>query len=339
MTIHYVGLLLVIQCFFSCSQVPDYPQSAESHFLPLTDTEQLKNPKTRTPLSNVLFKSEDEGQSWQDISAGLPEDAPVEDLFVSDSDIYMNTKTGMYRSSHIAKGAKWEKEIFLDSRGTNIAFGKTCVYAYNYEGYIFQKSNGSGMWLPVFTNFTEKLVRTVFETSEGIIFIGCDGGLFKSADRGSSWKRVLNSGWVLKIVESEGVLIATNQQGIVRSSDKGETWELVISEGGVGIAAQKIKDGFAAITYNTESKTRRIRMTNDKGKTWQTIDAGLPEQASVSSIIKVGQNLFCGHPDGIYLSSDNGKSWKLVLPSIGKKVYNLSAAGNTIYALPQEGGC
>ncbi|MBL0099923.1 MAG: hypothetical protein IPP49_07645 [Saprospiraceae bacterium] len=90
----------------------------------------------------------------------------------------------------------------------NIAFSKTCVYAYNYEVH-FQKINGSGMWLPVFTNFTEKLVRTVFETSEGIIFIGCDGGLFKSADCGSSWKRVLNSGWVLKIVESEGVLIAT----------------------------------------------------------------------------------------------------------------------------------
>jgi photosystem II stability/assembly factor-like uncharacterized protein len=143
----------------------------------------------------------------------------------------------------------------------------------------------------------------------------------------------------MKLVESNGVLLATSQGGILRSTDDGETWDLVISEGGVGIAVERIKGGFAAITYNTESETRRVRTSYDGGKTWQPIDAGLPANLSMTSIIQVGEYFFCGHPAGIFRSSDKGKTWKLVLPSIENKVFNLSVSGNVIYALPRIGGC
>ena len=158
------------------------------------------------------------------------------------------------------------------------------------------------------------------------------------------------------LAESNGVLMATSQEGIVRSTDDGENWELVISEGGVGIAIERIDGGFAAITYNTISKTRRVRTSYDGGKTWQPIDEGLSGQmfiasiwqpindgplpaASIASIIQVGENFFCGHPDGIFRSSDKGQTWKLLLPSIEGKVFNLFVSGNVIYAIPRAGGC
>ena len=143
----------------------------------------------------------------------------------------------------------------------------------------------------------------------------------------------------MKLVESTGVLLATSQGGILRSSDDGENWDLVISEGGVGIAVERIKDGFAAITYNTASKTRRMRTSYDGGKTWQPIDAGLPPNLSIASITQVGEYYFCGHPAGIFRSSDKGKTWKLLLPSIEGKVFNLFVSGNVIYAIPVGGGC
>jgi photosystem II stability/assembly factor-like uncharacterized protein len=127
--------------------------------------------------------------------------------------------------------------------------------------------------------------------------------------------------------------------GIIRSTDNGETWSTVISEGGVGIDVATIKGGFAAITYNTVSETRRVRTSYDDGKTWQPVDAGLPASPLIASIIQVGENLFCGHPEGIFKSSDKGKTWKLILPSIDNKVFNLSVSGNVIYAIPKEGGC
>ncbi len=143
----------------------------------------------------------------------------------------------------------------------------------------------------------------------------------------------------MKMVESNGVLMATSQVGIIRSTDGGENWDAVISEGGVGIAVECIKGGFAAITYNTTSETRRVRTSYDGGKTWQAIDAALPASLSIASIVQVGDDFFCGHPGGIFRSSDKGKTWQLLLPSMGNKVFNLSVSGNVIYAIPRDGGC
>ena len=178
----------------------------------------------------------------------------------------------------------------------------------------------------------------------------------------------------MKLVESNGILLATSQRGILRSTDEGENWSLVISEGGVGIDVERIEGGFAAITYSTVSKTRRIRTSYDGGKTWQAIDAGLqahgfidpilpPVNANlpaqgfsdstwhpkdttilavptyITTIIQVGENFFCGHTDGIYRSSDKGKTWKLVLPSVKGKMFKVSVSGNVIYAIQMENHC
>jgi hypothetical protein len=36
---------------------------------------------------------------------------------------------------------------------------------------------------------------------------------------------------------------------------------------------------------------------------------------------------------------DKGKTWKLLLPSVENKVFNLFVSGNVIYAIPSKGGC
>ena len=212
------------------------------------------------------------------------------------------------------------------------------MIAFNYSGQFLQKINGTGLWLPIFQDFQGKSIRTVFETRENV-FIGCDWGLFKYEASGKSWERVYAGGWVMKVVESDGVLLATSQSGIIRSTDGGETWVNAISEGGVGIAIEHITGGFAAITCNTETDTRRVRTSYDGGKTWQPIDADLPASLYIASITEVGEYMFCGHPAGIYRSSDKGKTWKLLLPAIQDKVFNLSVSGNVIYAIPRSGGC
>lgn len=186
--------------------------------------------------------------------------------------------------------------------------------------------------------------------SPNVIYKSKDGGqtwqeevhdeeIFESTNNGKTWRQVYAAGSAMKAVESNGVLMATGQKGILRSFDDGKNWDYVISEGGVGIAIEPIKGGFAAITYSTESKTRRVRTSYDGGNTWQPIDAGLPASLSISSIIQVGENFFCGHPEGVFRSSDQGKTWKLRLPSKDDKVFNLSASGNVIYAVPRNGGC
>jgi len=338
--ISYLAFLLLFQFFSACNQAVESPQSSRTS--PLTDSQQTQ--KRDMSAANIVFKSTDGGQTWQNISEGLPK--PVQDkygvgrndFFADDNGLYLSAGNGIYHNKPNAKAPFWTKEIFPDEH-SSIAPGKAGIFAYNYwGGGIFQKTNGTGVWSPVFTNFQEKRVLSVFETAGGTIFIGSDRGLFKSTNSGKSWKQ-LHAGGSGKMVESNGVLLATSQGGILRSTDDGENWALVISEGGVGIDVERIEGGFAAITFSTQSNTRRVRTSYDGGKTWQPIDAGLPAQLSISSIVQVGENLFCGHPDGIYQSSDKGKTWKRILCPIDSKVFNLSVSGNVIYAIPRNGGC
>jgi len=338
MNIYHLTFLLLFQFPFACEQAFKFPQS--SH---LPDSQQ-KLKRDKAGVRNIVFKSTDGGQTWQDISEGLPE--PVKDeydiysdvFFADDNGLYLTAGNGIYHSKPNSKAPFWNK-AFLPDEHSSIIPDKTGISAYKYNGQILQKINETIVWSPMYTNFQYKGLRSIFETAGGTFFIGSDNGLFKSTNSGKTWKQVHIGGWVMKLVASNGVLMATSMRGIIRSTDDGENWDLVISEGGVGIAIEHIKGGFAAITYNAASKTRRVRTSCDGGKTWQPIDAGLPATLSIASIIQVGEYFFCGHPAGIFRSSDKGKTWQLLLPSIGNKVFNLSVSGNVIYAVPRNAGC
>lgn len=303
--------------------------------------------KTTSGKGNIVFQSADGGQTWQDISEGLPEGIKPGTFFADDDELMLCTDKGIYKNSTASKTANWEKELSTDQLFTHVAAVPAGVMAVSNNGQIFQKSNDTGVWMPIFTNFEGQYVNTVFTAKDGSIFIGSDirwgrglKGIFKSTDQGTTWKHVMQDGWGIQLVESDGVLLSTsNQGGILRSTDGGEHWDVAMGEDGVGIAVEAIKGGFAAITYNAESETRRIRTSTDGGKTWQPIDAGLPPSKLIASIKQVGDALYCGHPKGIYRSDDQGKSWKLLLPAIGEKVFNLSVAGGMLYAVLREAGC
>lgn len=333
----HLAFSLLFLSLMSCQQVQEngFPLAAGLTFSSTT----AKAGCTKPVATNIVFQSEDGGQTWQDISAGLPVDLNARDFFSGGGELYLSSENGVYRSGTSAKPLAWDKEFSLIPQNASVCAGSAGVFAFSDSGRFFQKLNGTGIWMPMFTDFKQHTVRNVFEAKDGALFIGCDNGLFKSADGGETWKHVVEDGWVIQIVESDGVMLCTNQGGILRSTDGGEHWDVVIYEGGVGIAVEVIEGGFAAITYNTESKTRRVRTSSDGGKTWQPIDAGLPPSMLISSIKQVGQYFLCGHPDGIFRSADKGKTWELLMPAIGKKVFNLSVSGNVVYAVAMDGGC
>ncbi len=329
----HLAFLLHFQFAFSLDNMLHFSQPS-----PIQDSVRTQK-RDKDGAANIVFKSTDGGKTWQNISKGLPVNLD-EGGFVANNELYLRAGNSIYINKPNSNAPFSKKEGFhFTSKQGGIAPGKTGVFAYNYLGGIFQKINGTSVWSPVFTNFTEKRIRNFFETVSGTIFIDTDGGLFKSTNNGQTWKHVNVGGLVGKLVELNGVLVATSTKGIIKSTDGGETWATVISEGGVGIAVENIKGGFAAITFNTRLNTRRVRTSYDGGKTWQAIDAGLPNSLSISSIIQVGESMFCGHPDGIYKSSDKGKTWKRILCPMDNKVFNLSVSGNVIYAILRNGGC
>lgn len=315
---------------------------------------------TKSGPVNIVFKSTDGGQTWKDISKGLPENLRKDSIkgnsfFANDKGLFIRVGNGLYHSAPNATAPFWTKEVFPDEH-SSIAPGKSGIFANNYWGINLKKTNGTSVWSPIFEMLQEPRIRSVFETDRGTIFIGIDRGFFKTVNNGKTWKHVHTGSLVGHLAESNGVLVAISMRRIIRSTDNGENWAVVSSEGVVAWDVKQIKGGFAAITSSSESGTRGLRTSYDEGKTWQPIDAGLQGkdfsdsiwrtwndrlslQAFSTSIIQVDENFFSIHPDGIFRSSDKGKTWKLLLPSIENKSFNLFVSGNVIYAIPSKGGC
>src|SRR5215208_6799639 len=247
------------------------------------------DPKTeKAGTAKIVFRSTDGGQTWQDISKGLPENLREDgirgnSLFANDKGLFLRVGNGLYHITPNATAPFWTKEIFSDEH-SSIASGKSGIFAYNYWGVNLKKTNGTSIWSPIFENFQEPRIRSVFETAGGTIFIGTDRGLFKTDNSGKTWKHVHAGGLVGNLVESNGVLLATSLRRIIRSTDNGENWAVVISDSSVAFDVKPIKGGFAAITASSESGTRSLRTSYDAGKSWQPIDASIQGKVVSDSI-------------------------------------------------------
>lgn len=336
----------------------------------LKDKETAK--KKPKPSKTIILRSTDGGQTWQDISKGLPERLQREgigdDVFTNERGLYLRSGNGIYHTEANSTTRFWTTDIF-PGKQNNIAQGKNGIFVYSFRGQFLKKINGTSNWTPVYTDFQEQAVRMdkiidwmyknykerevrgVFETAAGTVFISSNNSLFKSADNGKTWKRVYVGDGRMRLAESNGVLLSTSKEGILRSTDDGQNWERVISEGGVGVAVERIDGGFAAIVNNIVTKSNTLHISQDNGKTWKTIGQELQpswyspliakiigsQPSTILSIKQAGKYLVIGRSDGIFRSSDMGKTWqKLVLP---KEDYgfNVTASGNVIYAMPGKG--
>ena len=317
--------------------------------------------------TKIVFKSTDGGQTWQDISKGLPENLRADSIrgnsfFVNDKGLFLKLANGLYHNTRNASTPFWTKETFPDSLPRFIGEHSSIAAGTFYWGINMKTTNGTSIWSPIFENSQERL-RSVFETAGGTIFIAIDRGIIRSTDSGKTWKHVYAGGWAGHMAESDGVLVSTSKRSVIRSTDNGENWAPAISEDSVAWDVKPIKGGFVAITSNSKSNapnTSRLSTSWDGGKTWQSIHSGVQDkvvidsigrtwndrindrlraQTFMTSIIQVGENFFSAHPDGIFRSSDKGKTWQLLLPSVENKVFGLLFSGNVIYAIRSKGGC
>jgi photosystem II stability/assembly factor-like uncharacterized protein len=135
----------------------------------------VQNPKTeKAGIANIVFKSTDGGQTWQDISKGLPENLREDgirgnSLFANDKGLFLRVGNGLYHSTPNATAPFWTKEISPDEH-SSIAPGKPGIFAYHYWGVNLKTTNGTSVWSPIFENFQEPRIRSVFETAGGAIF-------------------------------------------------------------------------------------------------------------------------------------------------------------------------
>jgi photosystem II stability/assembly factor-like uncharacterized protein len=210
----------------------------------------------------------------------------------------------------------------------------------------------------MYAGLKDKSVRTIFETTDGAVLVGCDSGIYKSTDGCKTWKQVFDGGMILDIVAAKGVLISNGYQGIQRSTDGGEHWENVLNENILVKKSGRIGNRFYAIMGTEDPRkvipegiTSRVRVSSDGGKTWQRIDASplpvegmyrmdarLTDVRDAYDLVQAGEYLFGSFDTGVYRSTDQGMTWEQVFSSNGKTSFKVVVSGKMIYAV-MVGGC
>lgn len=358
MQIRVIAFLFLVQLLASCRQDPVHKRLVEAGIdspevaAASSDTETLA-----AEVYNVVYKSLDGGQTWQDITSGLPTGVEVEGVYTCGGEVILGSRDGIYRLRPGARG--WEQEQFLDGRITRVVNGQRGLYACSYGLGLFRNVAGSDIWNPISRNLPDMMVRTVLETPDGSVLIGADSGIYKSGDGGQSWKHVFDDGIVLDIVQSGNVLLSGGRHGVTRSTDGGENWEYVLNENILAKKTVFTGNNFVAILGTRDAMhvdpagiTSRIRTSFDGGKSWQRIersrlsvnetypmDERLSQVKDVFDIIQVGEYLLCSFDSGIYRSSDRGKTWEPVLPTKKRSGFTFAKSGSIVYAVDGGGGC
>lgn len=313
--------------------------------------------EVKPKANDVLFQSADGGESWQNLSAGLPENVQINQVLSLHNEMYAGTPDGyIYHSSDLKKG-EWIKEniggLFKRESVTGIFAGKAGPYVNVNNHGIFKRIPGTGFWQPLGKEvFKDIQVHDILETPEGILYVASGGGIFVSNDEGAHWKHVYNKGWVTGLVMDKGVVVAAAMEGLLRSVN-GSKWTCILQDAGALYKLSALHNGFAAIRVaapwqsseraEAGASDQRLRISTDGAATWQQMNTKGLSAKIIYDFEQSGKYLFMSHNAGISRSADGGKTWQLIRSdnsnSEGMKRTDLMSDKGILYAIVGNAGC
>ena len=228
-----------------------------------------------------VFRSRDEGNSWQSVNAGLKQ-LEVKTLLAVDHELFAGTGDGVYRLDG------------SEDRWTPVTSGLDDILVHavarSADGTLFAGTSGKGIFrfsprstgwvrmrhgLKDHEGMIENFIRVlVIDQDQSILAGTFDGGVFRSADSGLTWRpisRALPNDSIRGIVFSDqGVVVATGN-GIFKSVDKGKQW-IPVNKGLANLAVQVlIGSGDKGLYAGTSSGVFR----SDDGVSWMAVNQGL----------------------------------------------------------------
>jgi photosystem II stability/assembly factor-like uncharacterized protein len=166
----------------------------------------------------------------------------------------------------------------------------------------------------------EHVHALALDTSGRWLFLGAHTGLFRSDDRGRSWKQMTVSAKhahldVMAIIPDPSdpkiIYIATHEAGVLKSSDAGATWkEINTGIGGPDVHGLAI-DPNSPLTLHAavRDKGEGIYRTKDGGVKWTRVDDGPQGEVKLLQSVNLptgmgGIFLYAGTSTGLQRTAD-----------------------------------
>lgn len=230
-----------------------------------------------------LWKSEDMGISWRNISDGYFKTATIGAIAVSESDpnvIYVGT------GEHAVRG----------------------VMTHSGDG-VYRSTDAGKTWKKIGLDLTQHISRIIIHPKNpDIVYVAAQGalysqsadrGVFKSTDGGATWKKTLfvdnktgaselsidaNNPRILYAAMWEHgrlpwkVISGGPGSGLYKSTDSGETWERLkqglpeeMGKMSIAVARSNSEKVYALIESDSNKDARGLYVSNNAGKSWSQV--------------------------------------------------------------------
>jgi hypothetical protein len=257
-----------------------------------------------------IFRSRDEGQSWQAVDSGLPDKCEGRAFATTDNALFVATYQGqVYRSDD--HGEKWTKAdsgiVLRGWMGTLQhhlqTFGKRLFYFYNDDA-VYCSSDMGRSWSEVDDGLPAGRIGLMgFAVIDSFLFAGCSHGkVFRLTKNSPQWE------------------------------------EMAPTEPGILSIAAIGKD-----LYTISAPANFIRKSSDLGQTWTALPADFPIHTNVFDIIKKRQALFIATNQGLFRYGDGSglqechTRWKETQCLLSRDDFSLAGTANGIWISRNNG--
>jgi PKD repeat protein len=276
-------------------------------------------PNAATPASDLvnIFKSTDGGATWTGV-------AKTGTTYKS----YSNTNTESSKLDTLLGGQSWYNQtVVVDPSNANIAyFGGQLLLAKTSDGGSTFKQTSN--WL---AQFSLPYVHADFHASHiaanGYLYVGSDGGIFRSTDAGSTFTDTLNVGIASHLVYQVGSSLNSHDAVIAGLQDNGTR----VRETNTTIFDQQVGgDGFGC-NMNRSNATQmlgslyynRVQKSTDGGLNFTQACSGITEcnNSTTGSFITriipfagdtTGNTVYTFSSTKVYKSTNYAGSWTAV---------------------------
>lgn len=255
-----------------------------------------------------IYKSLDDGKSWNLSISGLPCNASVQALVEHNGLVYASiSKSGIYISDD--KGDSW---IAINSGIENLTFYNFIVdgnniYAGNANGGIYYSPDNGVSW----SNKSNGISSIQFQ--DFLIFnskVYASGvSLYETSNNGDTWTKIdipnLNLNGIRAMTVKNNIFYASSEGTVFVSSDNLVSWnEYTINNNGASIVNMLSANNFVYLT----TSLGRYYYTNDNGVNWTLVE-NTNTNSFVNDLFFINNTIIMSTTEGLYESSDVGTSW------------------------------
>ncbi len=242
--------------------------------------------------AHLPWRTVDGGKTWDYIHNGMIDDSDVFSIYVdpaAPANVFASACSGIYSSDN--RGDLWHKLAGLPNTSRRT--------------HVVRWENGTCCGDP---------------SAPGAVYAGTTTGLFRSLNRGTTWKTLANTqvnALAFNPTAPSTLYLALEYDGVARSYNGGETIDLANSGFVDRVISSITISGNKFVALETqEGETSGIFLSSDRGQSWWQLrnTRGLEgvHLKTIAGLASEDRILLAASPHQMYKSIDAGISWKAI---------------------------